>query len=76
MLLKKEAEIVKKIYSDFLVKVKTPTGIAKELKCLGEIKTPSGKNNNWTTNNIISILTNRKIQGAMPYFKRHLLRTT
>ena len=57
-----EAEIVKKIYSDFLVKGKTPTGIAKELKCL-EIKTPSGKNNNWTTNNIISILTNEKYKG-------------
>ncbi|HHV14913.1 MAG TPA: hypothetical protein GXX66_04610, partial [Acholeplasmataceae bacterium] len=58
----KEAEIVKKIYSDFLVKGKTPTGIAKELKRL-EIKTPSGKNNNWTTNNIISILTNEKYKG-------------
>lgn len=62
VVVEKEAEIVKKIYSDFLVKGKTPTGIAKELKCL-EIKTPSGKNNNWTTNNIISILTNEKYKG-------------
>jgi site-specific DNA recombinase len=62
VVIEKEAEIVKKIYSDFLVKGKTPTGIAKELKRL-EIKTPSGKNNNWTTNNIISILTNEKYKG-------------
>jgi hypothetical protein len=62
VVVEKEAEIVKKIYSDFLVKGKTPTGIAKELKRL-EIKTPSGKNNNWTTNNIISILTNEKYKG-------------
>lgn len=62
VVVEKEAETVKKIYSDFLVKGKTPTGIAKELKCL-EIKTPSGKNNNWTTNNIISILTNEKYKG-------------
>ncbi len=62
VVVEEEAEIVKKIYSDFLVKGKTPTGIAKELKCL-EIKTPSGKNNNWTTNNIISILTNEKYKG-------------
>ena len=62
VVIEKEAEIVKKIYSDFLVKGKTPTGIAKELKRLG-IKTPSGKNNNWTTNNIISILTNEKYKG-------------
>ena len=62
VVIEKEAEIVKKIYSDFLVKGKTPTGIAKELKRL-EIKTPSGKNNNWTTNNIVSILTNEKYKG-------------
>ena len=62
VVVEEEAEIVKKIYSDFLVKGKTPTGIAKELKRL-EIKTPSGKNNNWTTNNIISILTNEKYKG-------------
>ena len=70
VVVEKEAEIVKKIYSDFLVKGKTPTGIAKELKCL-EIKTPSGKNNNWTTNNIISILTNEKYKGDA-FIKRHL----
>jgi len=62
VVVEEEAEIVKKKYSDFLVKGKTPTGIAKELKRL-EIKTPSGKNNNWTTNNIISILTNEKYKG-------------
>ncbi|MFY9421432.1 MAG: recombinase family protein [Bacilli bacterium] len=62
VVVEKEAETVKKIYSDFLVKGKTPNGIAKELKHL-EIKTPSGKNNNWTTNNIISILTNEKYKG-------------
>lgn len=47
VVVEEEAEIVKKIYSDFLVKGKTPTG----------------KNNNWTTNNIISILTNEKYKG-------------
>jgi site-specific DNA recombinase len=57
-----EAKTVERIYKMFLVDGETPTGIAKELKRL-EIKTPSGKNNNWTTNNIISILTNEKYKG-------------
>ena len=54
--------MIRGIYKDFLVKGKTPTKIAKELKEKG-VLTPSGKNSNWTKNNITSILTNEKYKG-------------
>lgn len=57
-----EAKIVEKIYRMFLVDGKTPTGIAKHLK-ENNIKTPSGKNTNWTKNNVTSILSNEKYKG-------------
>ncbi|MFA7436341.1 MAG: recombinase family protein [Bacilli bacterium] len=57
-----ESEVIKLIYKMFLVDGKTPGAISKYLKEQG-IKTPSGKNNNWTKNNISSILTNEKYKG-------------
>ncbi|NWH10179.1 recombinase family protein [Acholeplasma laidlawii] len=46
----------------FLVEGKTATGIATYLKKL-HVKTPSGKNTNWTKNTITSILSNEKYKG-------------
>ncbi|WP_269460508.1 recombinase family protein [Acholeplasma laidlawii] len=57
-----EAEIVRRIYRMFLVEGKTATGIATYLKKL-HVKTPSGKNTNWTKNTITSILSNEKYKG-------------
>lgn len=57
-----QAEIVRTIYRMFLVKGKTPTGIAKYLKSQ-HIKTPSGKSTKWQTNVVTSILTNEKYKG-------------
>lgn len=62
VIIEKEAEVIRYIYKNFLVKGKTPTKIAKELKEKG-VLTPSGKNSNWTKNNITSILTNEKYKG-------------
>ena len=64
VVVEKEAEIVKKIYSDFLVKGKTPTGIAKELKLL-KLKHHLVKIIIGPTKQIIiiSILTNEKYKG-------------
>src|SRR5690554_2328179 len=62
IVVEKEAEVIRYIYKNFLVKGKTPTKIAKELKEKG-VLTPSGKNSNWTKNNITSILTNEKYKG-------------
>jgi len=57
-----QAVIVRMIYRMFLVKGKTPTGIAKNLK-VKHIKTPSGKSTHWTKNTVASILTNKKYKG-------------
>ena len=46
----------------FLKEGRTYSGIAEFLKRNG-IPTPSGKNTNWTKNNIYSILTNEKYKG-------------
>ena len=57
-----QAEIVRLIYRMFLKEGRTYSGIAEFLKSNG-IPTPSGKNTNWTKNNIYSILTNEKYKG-------------
>lgn len=57
-----QAEIVRLIYRMFLKEGKTCSGIAEYLKSKG-IPTPSGKNTNWTKNNIYSILRNEKYKG-------------
>ena len=57
-----QAVIVRMIYRMFLVEGKTGTGIATFLKSQN-IKTPSGKNSNWSKNGVISILTNEKYKG-------------
>jgi len=62
IIVESEAKIVRRIYRMFLVEGLTPTGIARTLKKEG-IKTPLGKNTNWTKNNITSILTNEKYKG-------------
>ncbi len=62
MIVEEEAETVRRIYRMFLVEGKTATGIAKYLK-EHEVKTPSGKNTNWTKNTVTSILSNEKYKG-------------
>ena len=62
MIVEEEAEIVRRIYRMFLVEGKTATGIARYLK-EHEVKTPSGKNTNWTKNTVTSILSNEKYKG-------------
>lgn len=62
IIVEEEAEIVRRIYRMFLVEGKTATGIAKYLK-KHEVKTPSGKNTNWTKNTVTSILSNEKYKG-------------
>lgn len=57
-----QAVLVRKIYRMFLIEGKTCSGIAEYLKA-NEIKTPSGKNTNWTKNTVYSILTNEKYKG-------------
>lgn len=57
-----QAKLVKMIYRMFLCEGKTCTGIAKYLKDI-DVKTPSGKNTNWTKNTVYSILTNEKYKG-------------
>lgn len=57
-----QAVVVRMIYRMFLVEGKTGTGIANYLK-LQNIKTPSGKNSNWSKNGVMSILTNEKYKG-------------
>jgi len=62
-IVKDEAELVRFIYAAFMKKGKSANWIAKYLNKIGE-KTPSGKEGaKWTTNNIISILTNEKYKG-------------
>ena len=56
-----EAEIVKRIYSMFLVEGMTCSGIALALMEIG-IKTCSGSSK-WTKNGVYSILTNEKYKG-------------
>lgn len=56
-----QATIVRYIYKEFLVKGKSCTGIAEDLKSKG-VKTPMGKTN-WTKNTITSILKNEKYKG-------------
>ena len=57
-----QAEVVRMIYRMFLVEGKTATGIANYLKTQS-IKTPTGKNANWSKNGVMSILTNEKYKG-------------
>ena len=57
-----EAEIVRRIYRMFLREGKSYTCIAETLKKEG-VPTPSKKNCNWTTTNIMSILSNEKYKG-------------
>ncbi|MDL2292564.1 recombinase family protein [Acholeplasma sp. OttesenSCG-928-E16] len=57
-----QAVIVRLIYRQFLIDGKTCSGIASFLK-EHNIKTPSGKNCNWTKNTVDSILTNEKYKG-------------
>jgi DNA invertase Pin-like site-specific DNA recombinase len=57
-----QAVVVRMIYRMFLVEGKTGTGIATFLKSQN-IKTPSGKNTNWSKNGVISIITNEKYKG-------------
>ena len=59
---RKEAETVKYIYREFM-NGKTANMIAKALKEKA-VPTPSGKNCNWQTSTIVSILTNEKYKGA------------
>lgn len=56
-----QAVVVKQIYQWFLRDGLTYTAIAQRL-IDNEVKTPGGKNN-WTVNNITSILTNEKYKG-------------
>lgn len=57
-----QAFVVRMIYRMFLVEGKTGTGIANYLKS-HNIKTPTGKNANWSKNGVMSILTNEKYKG-------------
>ena len=59
---KDEEPIVKMIYREFLVYGKSCHRIANELNEAG-IPTPTKKGKKWTTNNIVSILTNEKYYG-------------
>lgn len=58
----KEAEIVRLIYSSYLVKGWTCSGIAEYLN-EHNVPTPSKRGKKWTINNISSILTNEKYKG-------------
>ena len=58
---KEQAVVVKQIYQWYLRDGLTLTAIAQRLN-ENSVKTPSGKNN-WTVNNITSILTNEKYKG-------------
>lgn len=62
VIIEDEAEVVRKIYKMFLKEGKSCFSIANYLK-ENNVLTPSGKSVKWTSNNIISILTNEKYKG-------------
>ena len=65
-----QANIVRFIYKEFLIKGKTYTAIANELNEAG-VPTPSGLEGRWLTNVIVSILTNEKYKGDALLQKRY-----
>jgi len=67
-----EAELVRYIYREFLIKGRTSTSIATELNEL-KIPTPSKeKDAIWRGNNIMSILTNEKYKGDALLQKKYI----